>query len=303
MARKIIQQFLLSPFFGLFTYCKLTLSVFFILFILQNSFAQTAPALGEQIRYMKTGSGLEFGLWGGNGERSPAPLLFILASSIDETLGSEYFRQCGNRLAREKGWLCVSLDLPYHGKYKTSTKLEGLAGWVDAVEKGENFVEANNKRMREILDFLISKGYVDTVNIAVCGTSRGGYLGLQFAAVESRVKSVAAFGPVTDLSALREFAGIKDSNLMKLYQLNTHIPALAKKGVWITIGDRDQRVGTDRVIQLARNLSKAVTITDQNSRVELNVMFEPRGHALPKGSVDRAVEWILDKHFTPLKTR
>jgi pimeloyl-ACP methyl ester carboxylesterase len=278
------------------------MSVFFIPFILQNSFAQTAPAAGEQIRYMKTGSGLEFGLWGGNSEKSPAPILFILASSIEETLGSEYFRQCGNRLARENGWLCVSLDVPYHGKNK-KPGLEGLPGWVDAVKNGKDFVAENNNKMREILDFLITKGYADTSKIAVCGTSRGGYLGLQYAAVEPRVKSVAVFGPVADLAALREFADIKQSVNLKPFQLDSRIPKLAEKGVWIAIGDRDVRVGTDLTVQLARNISSLINVKNSYSRVELNVMYEPRGHALPVRSVDRAVEWILDKHSTPVITK
>lgn len=245
---------------------------------------------------MKTSSGLEFGLWGGNENASPAPLLFILASTIDETLGSEYFRQCGNRLAREYGWLCVSLDLPYHGKFQKEGSGDGLNGWADAVRQGDNFVSDNNARMREILEFLIREGCADPERIAVCGSSRGGYLALQFAAGEERVKAVTAFAPVTDLSALREFSGVPD-NLLATYRLDNHISELAKKKIWIVIGDRDERVGTDLAIELARNLSKA-SRQEQNGKgqVELNVMFEPKGHTTPKGSVDRAVKWILEAY-------
>jgi dienelactone hydrolase len=124
----------------------------------------------------------------------------------------------------------------------------------------------------------------------VCGTSRGGYLAFQFAAFESRVKAVVAFAPVTDLLALREFTGIDKGNIPSSFNLDSKIDSLVGKPVWIVIGDRDNRVDTDKAIQFARKLSKYSADSD----VELNVMVERKGHTTPKGSVDRAVSWILD---------
>lgn len=269
-----------------------------ILFLHQTLFSQD---ITEQVRHVKTNSGLEFGLWGGNGEVAPAPLLFILASTIDETLGDEYFRQCGTRLAKEKGWLCVSLDLPYHGKFRKENAREGLDGWADAVRQGEDFVSDNNARMQEILEYLINKGYVDEKNIAVCGTSRGGYLALQFAANEERVKSAIVFAPVTELSELKEFVNIDQGKLVEPFLLNGKIAELAKKKVWMVIGDNDQRVGTDQAIQLARNISLTSYRNNTSGEVELNVMYEPKGHTTPKGAVNRSVDWVFEKHNVPFR--
>lgn len=249
----------------------------------------------EEVRHFTTGNGIEFGLWGGNGERTPAPLLFILASTIDETLGTEYFRQCGNRLAREHGWLCVSLDLPYHGKLQKDTTELPLAGWASAARRKEDFVAANNKRMQDILDFLVSKGYADAKNIFACGSSRGGYLALQFASAEHRVRSVAAFSPVPDLLALREFTGIERNTLLKSFSFDNHLDSLATKDIWIVIGDRDERVGTDLAIELTRKISRAGRIINSPNKVELNVMWEPKGHTTPTGSVDRAADWLFER--------
>ncbi len=267
-----------------------------ILFLHLTLYSQN---VADQVRHFKTDSGVEFGLWGGNGEVAPAPVLFILAGTIDETLGNEYLRQCGTRLARERGWLCVSLDLPYYGKFRIKNVREGLSGWADAVRQGEDFVSDNNVRMQEILEFLIQKGYVDEKNIAVCGTSRGGYLALQFAAYEERVDLAIVFAPVTELSKLNEFVNIAQEKLTEPFLFNNEITGLAKKKVWMVIGDNDQRVGTDQTIQLARNISMASYRNNTCGELELNVMHEPKGHTTPKGAVNRAVDWVLDKHNAP----
>ena len=248
----------------------------------------------QKVRHLSTESGVEFGLWAGNTANTPAPVLFILGSTVDGVLTSEYFRQAGTRLTRENGWLCVSLDLPFHGEMQKKNEPTELDGWAFAAKKKEDFVGANNARMKDILDYLIKKGFADPDNINVCGTSRGGYMAYQFAAFELRVKAVAGFAPVTNLLALREFKGMKQEELLPTFILDNKVEILAKKAVWFVIGDRDERVGTDFAVELARKISKATDINDENVRVELNVM-KGEGHTTPKGAVDRAVDWFLNK--------
>jgi dienelactone hydrolase len=251
-------------------------------------------SVAQEVRHLATEDGIEFGLWGGNTANSPAPLLFILGNTVDGILGSEYFRQAGNRLAREQGWLCVSLDLPYHGKLQKKKEPSELEGWAFAAKKKEDFVATNNVRMKAILDYLIKNGYADPEQINVCGTSRGGYMAYQFAAYEPRVKAVAGFSPVTNLLALREFNGLKLEDLLPDLILDNKVDRLAKKAVWFAIGDRDERVSTDDAVELARKISKATDVNDPAARIELNVM-KAKGHTTPKGAPDRAVEWFLNK--------
>jgi dienelactone hydrolase len=268
--------------------CKLT--NFFLLFIISLSKSSAGQDINLAVHHEKTISGVEFGIVGEYSKNLPKPVLFILANTIDETLGSDYFRQCGTRLVKENDWLCVSLDLPYHGKMIEKDIPDGLTGWAAAVKIGRGFVDKNNERMREILNYLIEKGYTDADRVAVCGTSRGGYLAFQFAAFEPRVKAVVAFAPVTDLLALKEFSGMTISDIPSSFNLYSKVDLLAQKAVWIVIGDRDIRVGTDKAIQFARKISRYSV----NSNVELNVMVESKGHTTPKGSVNRAVSWILE---------
>ena len=238
--------------------------------------SEVAPQ--EVIRKLTTDRGVEFGIWGRR-EGRPQPTLIVLGSTIDQTLGSEYYRQCGNQLARGAGWLCVSIDLPCHGKEVREGESAGLSGWRQRAEAGEDFVALFNQRLSAVLDYLIENRYTKAHQIAVCGTSRGGFLAIQFAAADRRVGAAAGFAPVTDLAALNEFRGVEQHSMVQKLSLANQATALADRHVWIGIGDQDQRVSTDRAIELARALTTA------KSKAQFHLFPEPRGHTTPKGAL------------------
>ncbi len=80
-------------------------------------------------RVLQTDTGVEYGIWGDK-SATPAPTLFVLSGTIEETLGDPYFRQSGNILA-EEGYLCVSVDLPCHGRQRKPDEPNGLDGCFD----------------------------------------------------------------------------------------------------------------------------------------------------------------------------
>ena len=261
--------------------------VILIHFACSNCFAWETE---RTVHTYKTESGIQFGSWG-KLPSEPAATLIVLASTIEETLGTAYFRQSGNELSKQ-GYLLISIDLPCHGNQHRADEPIGLAGWPYRCLQGENFVDETNKRLSAILDYLIKQGHTDSHKIAICGTSRGGYLALQFAAFDPRVKAVAAFAPVTDLAALREFHGIEKNEMVQSLALNNQAENLAGLPVWIVIGDRDRRVGTDQVISLARRITNASLAKKIDSKVEFHVIAEPLGHTVPKGSAEQAAAWI-----------
>ncbi len=238
----------------------------------------------------KTPDGVEFGMWG-HPPTNPAPTLFMLASTIESTLGAPYFRQCGNELA-ELGYLIVSIDLPCHGDQSVEGEPPGLSGWSHRVEENQDFVAKFNNRISSVLDHLIAAGLTDSDRVAVGGTSRGGFLAVHFAAHDPRVKSVAAFAPVTELAALREFSRNQEHPLVAQLSLSRQAERLAGRPVWIVIGDRDDRVGTQHVIDLATRLSAVAREREIASNVELHILSEPRGHTTPQGSSKLAADWI-----------
>jgi dienelactone hydrolase len=249
--------------------------------------AQASTA--ADLQNLQTNTGVQFTILGAK-PPMPAPTLFVFAMDAKGALGDQKYRRCGNFLIKE-GYLCVSVDLPCHGAEHRSDEPEGLAGWRKRIDANEDPIADLNARLTKVLDYLIEQHWTDPEKVVACGTSRGGFAALHFAAADPRVKAVAAYSPVTDLSVLGEFHGLQDATLAGQLSLVTRADKLANRGVWIAIGDRDGRVGTDQAIQFARRLSAAAATQSLPSRVELHVA-PSNGHHTPAGAEEQSANWI-----------
>lgn len=249
----------------------------------------TAAEIGKA-KPLKTTGGVEFAIIGDK-PAEPAPTLFIFALDTAGTLDRAIYRQAGTLLA-EKGWLCVSLDLPCHASQHREGEAAELKGWRQRIDAGENIMEEFTGRAKKVLDFLIAEKYTDPTRVAACGTSRGGFSACHFAIADPRVKCVAAYAPVADLTMLREFSGTKNPSLVQTLALASHVDQLADRCVWIVIGDNDQRVSTDNVIEFARKLSAASVQKKLPRRhVELYVA-SVEGHSTPPDTAEKSAAWI-----------
>lgn len=188
--------------------------------------------------------------------------------------------------------MLVSIDFPCQGRQLLEGQPRGLGGWSYRVGNGEDIVAEANRRLSKVHDQLIETGLADPQRVAACGTSRGGFLALHFAAHDNRVKCVAGFAPVTDLAVLREFDGHQHHQLVRKLSLRNQAERLSGRPVWIIIGDRDDRVGTSSAYGFARQLSTVAREKDIASRVELHIVSEPKGHTTPNGAPQQAAEWI-----------
>lgn len=215
----------------------------------------------------------------------------MLANSLEDTLGNDYFLQCGTHLF-DQGYQCVSLDLPCHGQERREGESEGLHGWRHRFDLGEDFVGEFIRRAINVVDYLVCEQWADPRKIAVCGTSRGGFAALHLLAAEPRLRCAAVMAPVTELTALEEFRSLPNTARANALSLAHLADRLAGRAVWIVIGDRDERVGTDRAVALARKLSVAAYEHQVTSRVELHVLPEPRGHTTPPGAAEAGARWI-----------
>jgi dienelactone hydrolase len=255
------------------------------------AFSMADEATARKVQVLKTPGGVRYGIWGEK-PTAPAPTLIILASTVEGTLGDPYYRRAGNILA-EQGYLCVSIDLPCHGSEHRANEPPQLEGWRYRADHNEDFVAGFNKRLSEVLDDLIAQKYSDPARIAICGTSRGGFMSLQFAAHEPRIRCVAAYAPVTDLAALREFHGAEANAMVQSLDVRKQAGKLAGRPVWLIIGDQDERVSTDKAIDLARQITRASLQRKLASQVDLHVIAEPRGHTTPNGAIEGSAAWIL----------
>jgi dienelactone hydrolase len=249
-------------------------------------------AVGQSARKynaLKTPDGIEFAVLGDK-PAAPAPTLFVFASGIEPTINSPDYNLVGFRLA-EQGYLCVTLDLPCHGKDGKEGEPEGLAGWRHRLDRGDDLVAGFTARCTKVLDHLVAQGYSDPARVAVAGTSRGGFIALHWAAAEPRVRCAAAFSPVTELLALTEFAGTKAEARAKALDLQNLAPRLAGRPVWVRIGNHDERVGTERAIAFTRKLVQASIEQKKPAPVELRVTPTP-GHTTLPDAHEEAATWV-----------
>jgi len=246
----------------------------------------------KEIIILHTPAGIRFGVPGEKPAR-PAPTLFVFATGVEDTLASEDFNKAG-RLLAAKGWLSVALDLPCHGKDTKPKEPAGLDGWRHRLEHGDNVVSKFVTKASAVLDYLIKEGYTDPKQVAACGTSRGGFIALHFAAAEPRVKCVAAFAPVTDLLALREFHGMgKHAGTRSLAIIN-HADKLAGRSIWLCIGNNDERVDTDKAIAFTRKVVAEAVARKKPAPVDLHVMAT-EGHRVHATAHEEAARWILEQ--------
>lgn len=252
-------------------------------------FLESQAQSAKKITVQQTADGVRFGLLGNKGS-APAPTLFILASSLEDALGNDAYGKVG-RLLLEKGIVCVSLDLPCHGKERKADEPAGIAGWRARLEKGHEVVSPFTKKVSAVLDHLVKEGISDPKKVAICGTSRGGFMAVHTAAADSRIKCTVAFAPVTDLLALREFAGTEKHAPTKDLDLRKHAAKLAGRSLWLCIGNNDERVGTEQAITFTRNVVAASVAQKKPADVQLHVM-DTIGHRIHATAHEEAAAWL-----------
>jgi CubicO group peptidase (beta-lactamase class C family)/dienelactone hydrolase len=249
-------------------------------------------AAAKPVEILKTTGGVRFGLMGTK-PAAPAPTLLVFASDIATTLESDDYNKAGKLLARE-GVLCVALDMPCHGQDARDGEPQGLDGWGARLRKDEDFLGTFAKNASAVLDHLIAEGYTDREKVSVCGTSRGGFVALHFAAAEPRVRCVAAFAPVTDLIALREFRELAEHAPTKALALAHQAAKLAGRPIWMCIGNNDERVDTDRAIAFTREVVKASVAQKKPALIEIHVMTSA-GHTIHPTAQNEAAAWIAEQ--------
>ncbi len=227
----------------------------------------------------------------------PTPLLLLFAMADADTLTTEPYCRVG-RLLHAQGWNVVSLDLPCHGVNRRTGEPPELEGWATRVANGEDIVAAFQKLVNDVVEHLVTIGVADSARIGAAGTSRGGFLAFQAAAGNPCIRAVAAFAPVTDLIALSEFAGQEINPLVKRLALVTAAATLADRAAWITIGNADTRVNTDKAIAFARELAAESTKHSLACDVTLRVLPTPGHCGLAKWH-DEAARWFLQTVFPP----
>lgn len=274
--------------------CKVSVCpVLFVLFSWIAPAHAIDPSHSDGVTNQTTANGQVFQSIGSSGVR-PAPTLFLFANSAAGTLSNEYYIQCGAQL-RRKGYLCVSLDLPCHGNDRHPREEEGLVGWQQRLDAGEDLVGDFSSSATDVLTYLIDSGQADPDRIAVCGTSRGAFMAMHWAARDKRVKCIVAIAPITKLDVVEEFHSMRHPGSADSASTHNLVDQLVGRNMWIVIGDCDERIDTDSTIAFARKISAAAAKRRIASCVDLHVLCDPRGHSVPASVAGLSAAWIVEQ--------
>ena len=247
------------------------------------------------MRILRTSGNVRFGVIGGQ-VGAPAPTLLLVAMSLEELQREPVAYTEVARLLAAKGFVSVVIEPPCLGDDRRPNEPEGMAGWRRRLEDGEDVVQAFNSKAGAVLDHVVTKRLADPDRVMVLGISRGGFLAFHFAAGEPRVKAIAAISPVADLLALREFEGSSPKIPAKQLTLTHLAPKLIGRPVWVSIGNHDLRVDTDRTIAFTRDLVHATARQDKapipHIPVELIVGPSP-GHRRIEQAHELAAVWLV----------
>lgn len=222
----------------------------------------------------------------------PAPTLFLFAADRGTTLSDPNFCRGARRLMQEAGFFVVSIDMPVHGDDVRPGEKAGLPGWAQRISRNEDVVAPFVQRVGKVLDHLIRTGLTDPKRVALFGISRGGFMSLQVMAAEPRISAAMTLSPVTDLADLSEFANLGQNALVQSTALLNRAPALAGRPIWISIGNRDRRVNTDRCIAFTRAVIAATPADLKLAPLHLHIM-PTDNHRQTDQAHEQAAAWLL----------
>lgn len=223
----------------------------------------------------------------------PMPTIFVFGADKELTITKKSFVHAARDYLRaEHGYLVVSIDMPAHGADLRPGETAGLAGWRSRLAANENVVSYFTARATAVLNYLVANEYTDPTRVAAMGISRGGFMAVHWMAANPGVSVIAAVAPVTELLALTEFNGMAPHALTQSLDL-TNLAATPnlQHPLWITIGNHDTRVGTDRCITFARAVANAAPAAEPLREVYLHVLPSDDHHQ-PLDTHPNAAAWI-----------
>lgn len=179
------------------------------------------------------------------------------------------------------GHRALSFDLPAHGGRITPGRKAGLVGMCEALLRGDDPFACFVADGRAAVEACLERKLARSGRIFACGVSRAGYCALRLAAAEPRIAGVAGLAPVTDWRAVQEFAGVKSRPEVAALALENYAAQLAGRAIYLAIGNRDNRVGTECCAQFALRLfEEEARLKLVRSRVRLQVVDDSPGHGL-----------------------
>lgn len=217
----------------------------------------------------------------------PLPSVFYFALSGEDSLTLDPFNQFVQYL-EDAPIRCFSITLPGHGP---GLKKENAIHFVaEAFEKGEDLFEPFFKSCLENIQYLIENNWINPKQLAVAGLSRGGYFASLLALRDSRIQTVIAFAPITNISFLIPKA--------ERYDLTNY--DFTSKTLRFYIGNRDQRVSTDLCFQFIRQVADQAFekgVRSPQAELIITPSIGHMGHGTSSAAFQNGANWLI-AHFS-----
>lgn len=209
----------------------------------------------------------------------PMPTVFYFSIDAHSSLCVDPFNQPIIPM-QNHSMRVFSCDLPEHGL--DLDPHTALSRWADHYIKGDSILETFMDKVSRFIDYLHQENIIDH-RIAVMGLSRGAFIAAHLASMNSKIKHITGFAPLTDLTKAKEFKDLPSS--IKLPSPITSIKeSLLNTSIKFFIGNQDTRVSTHRALETIVNLCDfALEKGIKSPLIEVNVYpsIGHMGHGTP----------------------
>lgn len=187
------------------------------------------------------------------------------------------------------GHYAASFTLPYHKELADPTMGRELNAFVKAIQQGIDVFDQIRQVGKALIDHVTETLMLtEPQNVVIAGTSRGGISAINVMSIDARIQAAALVCPVTDMSRLREFAHLAGNPLFDGAHAMSHLEAIGKRPVWMTINHVDDRVDADACQAFAKALKQ------QNPSQPDPKILPGEGHFMPVGVYEQGGNFLRD---------
>lgn len=222
----------------------------------------------------------------------PLPAFFYFALSGQDSLLLDPYNQPIQFLPSDK-IRCYSFSLPSHGP---KDKPEyALKTWAEEFKKGNDPIAHFLNDASINIQQLIDQQWVDQEKIALAGLSRGAFIASLLATLVKQAKWLLGYAPLTSLATVQEFHSLNLLEISEKYSLLRLAHEFIDRKVNFFMGNRDEKVSTDRCFQFVRSVADhAYQAGIRSPSIELNLRpsIGYLGHGTSKETFKEGAEWV-----------
>lgn len=169
--------------------------------------------------------------------------------------------------------------------------------WFESFSKGIDPLTNFFHSVSEAIDDLVDEKIIDPNKIAVAGLSRGAFAAAHVAAINSKIKTLLGFAPLTSLTVIEEFNQLKNIEINK-FDLHKLVDKLYTLTHRYYIGNLDIRVSTHLCYEYVSKLVNEMHmrgIRELPAELIINPSIGRMGHGTSQTTFTDGANWLARK--------